>query len=331
MANILLDRKKVFNVSSERSILSRMFEKNYKTVRSIQHEICRALEAVEKTNTFKEDCWERPGGGSGYSRVLQDGNFFEKAGVNVSRVFGQLNETEVPLFQQLVNKTASPITISEKTSFKATGISLVIHPKNPFIPTTHANYRYFECQTENQTLWWYGGGADLTPYYLDEEDAKHFHNIHKDVCDEFSPDYYPEFKKQCDTYFYLPHRQETRGIGGIFFDYLQNPNAETLNTFISRCGNAFIDAYIPIVNKHKSSPYTEQERQWQEIRRGRYVEFNLIYDRGTLFGLKTNGRTESILMSLPPHVQWLYDYQPEPKSKEAALLEILKTPRDWTA
>ena len=219
--------------------------------------------------------------------------------------------------------------VARDASFFATGISLVIHPKNPFIPTVHANYRYFECHTSNGLIWWMGGGADLTPYYLNDEDARHFHGVHQRACDQFKSGFYAEAKSACDAYFYLPHRQETRGVGGIFFDYL-NDDFDSQFEFISRISLAFIDSYIPIVKKHKDHPYTDAHRQWQSIRRGRYAEFNLLHDRGTLFGLKTNGRIESIFMAMPPNAAWVYNFSPKQGSAEAELQAVLQTPKQWT-
>lgn len=210
------------------------------------------------------------------------------------------------------------------------GISLVLHPYNPFVPTTHANYRYFECERENgEQLWWFGGGADLTPYYLFEEDAVHFHRTFKSACDQHDFDYYPRFKEECDRYFYLPHREEARGIGGIFYDYLNHSSKENLFQFSMTVGNAFLRAYFPIVQKRERMPYTWDQKKWQLQRRGRYVEFNLIYDRGTLFGLKTKGCIESILMSLPAEVRWDYNIQPTLGSSEELLVNVLKSPRNW--
>lgn len=291
-------------------------------VSEVQDHICEALEAVDGAQPFRIENWEREGFGGGSTRVIADGAVIEKGGVNVSAVGGPLPEAMRKKFE---------VPDSE---FFATGVSLVIHPRNPFAPTVHANYRYFELydkETGALRDQWFGGGADLTPYYLFKEDAKHFHQVHKDVCDQFDPDYYPKFKAECDAYFFNHHREESRGIGGLFFDY-ERPGAQRtaddLYEFSKAAGYAFTDAYIPILKKRKDHPYTEAQRNWQEIRRGRYVEFNLIHDRGTLFGLKTKGRIESILMSLPPKVQWVYDHQPEAGSKEAELVEHLK-PIDW--
>ena len=291
-----------------------------------QTSICNAFESID-SQPFKTDKWTRPGGGGGNTRVMS-GSVLEKAGVNTSYVHGKIKSSETPMFEQLLQKINPQATLHSNASFKATGLSLVIHPSNPFAPTVHANYRYFELDNITDNIWWFGGGADLTPYYLFDEDAIHFHTIHKQVCDQYQPNAYQTFKQQCDNYFYIPHRRETRGIGGIFFDYL-NHDFDQLFEFISNASNAFIDAYIPILEKRKDTPFTDTHRQWQAIRRGRYAEFNLVYDRGTLFGLKTDGRIESILMSMPPIAEWHYDYTPKEGSDEAKIQTILKQPKDW--
>ncbi len=281
--------------------------------RSLQDTICTALEALDGTARFREDAWQREGGGGGRSRVLAEGAVLEKAGVNCSEVFGQM----APEFAKQVP--------GEGLDFTAAGISLVLHPRNPFVPTVHANFRFLT-KGEKQ---WFGGGADLTPYYPFQEDVMHFHRTWRDVCGRHAAVVdYQRFKKWCDEYFYLPHRQEPRGVGGIFFDYLEG-DLERLFAFVRDCGNALLEAYLPIARRRKDLAYGERERGFQEYRRGRYVEFNLLYDRGTLFGLKTGGRTESILMSLPPVVRWQYDYQPEPGSREAQLYDVFLKPHDW--
>lgn len=291
-------------------------------IRQLQDEICSALEQADGKALFQEDIWHREGGGGGRTRIIQKGHVIEKGGVNISEVYGTLPETMVQYLKVKYNR------------FFACGISLVIHPLNPFVPTVHANYRYFELYDDDGHVadQWFAGGADLTPYYLFEEDAVHFHQTHKDVCDRFDPSYFKTYKKACDNYFHNHHRDEARGIGGLFFDYLR-PNTEKTAQhyfeFTTACGRAFLLAYMPIVEKRKKFSFTDQQKQWQEIRRGRYVEFNLIHDKGTLFGLKTNGRMESILMSLPPTVRWEYDYQPVANSAEEKLLHILKQPKDW--
>ena len=297
-------------------------EKFIPFIHQLQNDICAAFEKIDGKATFREDRWERPGGGGGITRVIADGNVFEKGGVNTSVVEGALPEVMAKQFG---------VTAAQ---FMACGISLVMHPLNPFVPTVHANFRYFELYDEQGGIRdsWFGGGADLTPYYLDEEDGRHFHRTFKGACDQFGKELYPLYKKHCDEYFVNKHRNnETRGIGGIFYDYLRpdaGRTAEDLYNFSKANGEAFLPAYLPIVEKTKDRSYTEANKDWQEYRRGRYVEFNLIHDRGTLFGLKTNGRIESILMSLPPRARWEYDYHPAPGSPEAALLEYLK-PRDW--
>lgn len=295
-----------------------------KFINSLQDKICLSLEEADGKGEFREDLWERDGGGGGRSRVIEKGAVFEKGGVNVSNVYGELPE---PIQKHFDVKEGW---------FWAGGISLVIHPQSPMIPTAHANFRYFELYDDpamqNRVDGWFGGGADLTPYYLFEEDAVHFHKTLKKSCDRHHKDFYPKFKKECDDYFFNEHRGEGRGIGGLFFDYCRADDQITLEDwyhFVTDTGNAFIEAYIPIVERRKLDSYTKEQRYWQEIRRGRYVEFNLIHDRGTLFGLKTNGRIESILMSLPPRVRWDYDHHPEKGSEEEKLIEVLKNPRDW--
>src|SRR6516225_8929731 len=279
----------------------------------LQDQICTALEGLDRTGRFQEDLWHHEGGGGGRTRVLVEGGVFEKAGVNFSDVHGQFSEEfalQVP---------------GSGRDFTAAGISLVLHPRNPMVPTVHANFRFL---TKGQRQW-FGGGADLTPYYPYREDVIHFHRVWQRTCARYAPLIdYTRFKKWCDDYFYLPHRGEARGVGGIFFDYLEG-DLERLFTFVRDCGDHFLDAYLPIARRRKDLPYGERERAFQEFRRGRYVEFNLIYDRGTLFGLKTGGRTESILMSLPPVARWRYDYRPEPGSREAELYEVYLKPRDW--
>ena len=293
-------------------------------IHNLQNEICTALEDVDGRATFREDEWNRDGGGGGRTRVIEKGDVFEKGGVNISTVHGMLPD---PI------KTHFKV---DKGWFWAGGISLVVHPENPMVPTVHANFRYFELYNhegmDNPVDAWFGGGADLTPYYLREEDAHHFHRVFKDVCDKHGDSLYPDFKKQCDEYFYNSHRGEARGIGGLFFDYLRKTDdrkIEDWHAFTEDAGHVFLDAYLPVVKKRIHEPWNDEQRYWQEIRRGRYVEFNLIHDRGTLFGLKTNGRIESILMSLPPRVRWDYDFNPEKGSGEEKMLEVLQNPRDW--
>lgn len=281
-------------------------------VEACQDEICQALETEDGQARFREDRWERPGGGGGKTRVLEDGAVFEKAGVNTSVVFGELDEQFAKRLQ------------GDGRRFFATGVSLVLHPRSPMVPTVHANFRFIAQGTKA----WFGGGADLTPYYLFEEDARHFHQTLKAACDRHDAALYPRFKETCDGYFRLKHRGEARGVGGIFFE---DPGLglERELALVEDCAKAFLPSYLPIVQRRKGLAYGERERAWQEIRRGRYVEFNLVYDRGTLFGLETNGRTESILMSLPPRVRWVYDHHPLPGTPEAELLEVLARPREW--
>ena len=294
----------------------------YHYIETLQDQITERLEAVDGTAKFQEDLWKRSQGGGGRTRIIQNGKVFEKGGVNISAVHGKLPESMQAYFKV------------GKVDFFACGLSLVIHPKNPMVPTVHANWRYFEMYNKNGELvdQWFGGGLDLTPYYLFEEDAKHFHLQCKNACDRHNSDFYQKYKQACDAYFYNSHRKEARGVGGLFFDYCKSNaqmNMQQWYDFITDVGDHFLEAYLPIVQKRKDYPYNAAERQWQEIRRGRYVEFNLVHDKGTLFGLKTNGRIESILMSLPPHVQWTYDHRPAPNSKEEALIEVLKHPKNW--
>jgi coproporphyrinogen III oxidase len=293
-------------------------------IHALQDSICRGLEETDGQALFREDHWERAeNGGGGKTRLIENGKVFEKGGVNTSVVFGSVTDA-----------MRSQLKI-EGCNWFACGLSLVIHPLNPFVPTVHANWRYFELYNEAGEITdrWFGGGTDLTPYYLFTEDAKHFHSILKQTLDPYGKDLYPRYKKDCDHYFSNHHRnQEMRGIGGVFYDYLRpkdEKDAERLFAFQESNGNAFLNAYLPIVEKRKDIPFGEQETKWQEIRRGRYVEFNLIHDRGTLFGLKTNGRTESILMSLPPRARWIYNCQPEPGSPEDELLQACLHPRNW--
>ena len=286
----------------------------------LQDRICAALEAEDGPGRFREDSWERPEGGGGRSRVLEEGEVFEKAGINFSDVSGKgLPPSATALRPQLAG-----------ASFRAMGVSLVIHPHNPHVPTTHMNVRFFYAQPEEgDPIWWFGGGFDLTPYYGHHEDAVHWHRTARDACAPFGADLYPRFKEACDQYFYLPHRKEPRGIGGIFFDDFNEGGFDHAFGFMQSVGDHFIPAYQPIVAKRKQLPHTEAQRTFQLYRRGRYVEFNLVYDRGTHFGLQSNGRTESILMSLPPLVRWDYDWHPEPDSPEAELYDVFLQPQDW--
>lgn len=299
-----------------------MKNKFYQYIQQLQDTITSKLEAVDGKATFREDIWQRAEGGGGRTRVIENGNVFEKGGVNISAVHGALPKAMQTYFNV------------GDVDFFACGLSLVLHPTNPFVPTVHANWRYFEMYDKDGTIVdsWFGGGQDLTPYYLFEEDAKHFHQICKTACDKHNQQFYPQFKKQCDNYFWNAHRDEARGIGGLFFDHCKATDdfsMEQWYDFVTEVGNSFLEAYVPIVENRKDIPWTDENRTWQEIRRGRYVEFNLVHDKGTLFGLKTNGRMESILMSLPPHVQWVYDHHPAAGSEEEKLIKVLSNPVNW--
>jgi coproporphyrinogen III oxidase len=286
----------------------------------LQDAICQGLEQEDGKATFTEESWERPGGGGGRSRVIEQGDLIEKGGVGFSHVMG---DTLPP------SATASRPEL-EGARWQAMGVSLVMHPENPFIPTSHMNVRLFVAEKEGMDpVWWFGGGYDLTPYYGFDEDCIHWHQTAKDACEPFGESVFPKFKQWCDEYFYLKHRDEPRGVGGIFYDDLNEWDFETTFKFMQSIGNSYLAAYLPIMQKRKDLPWTQQHRDWQEYRRGRYVEFNLVFDRGTIFGLQTGGRTESILMSLPPHVQWKYNYQPEPGSEEAKLTDYFLTNKDW--
>jgi len=299
-----------------------MKDKFYAYIQNLQDQIVAGLEKLDGQAKFIEDIWERPEGGGGRTRVIENGQVFEKGGVNISGVHGPLPKAMQAYFNV------------GDVDFFACGLSLVLHPKNPMVPTVHANWRYFKMYDKagNVVNQWFGGGQDLTPYYLFEEDAKHFHETCKTACDKHNLDFYPKFKKQCDEYFWNAHRNEARGIGGLFFDHCkasEDFSLENWYDFVTEVGNSFLEAYVPIVEKRKDLEYSSENKNWQEIRRGRYVEFNLVHDKGTLFGLKTNGRIESILMSLPPHVQWVYDHHPEAGSEEEKLIQILENPIDW--
>jgi coproporphyrinogen III oxidase len=290
--------------------------RNYLT--NLQNRICAELETLDGKATFVRDAWERPGGGGGESRVFTNGDVFEQGGVNFSHVFG----TKLP-----PSATKNRPELAGK-AFQAVGVSLVLHPRNPYIPTTHANFRFFTAG-ERKPVWWFGGGFDLTPYYPFHEDVVHWHTTAKTMCDEFSEDLYPRYKAWCDEYFYLKHRGETRGVGGLFFDDLNELGFEKSFEFVRAAGDSFLPAYKPIVKKRIAHRFGERQRDFQQYRRGRYVEFNLLYDRGTLFGLQSGGRTESILMSLPPIVRWRYNWAPEPGSPEEKLYTDYLRPRDW--
>lgn len=299
-----------------------MKDKFYAYIEDLQDAITSKLEEVDGSAKFKEDLWKRKEGGGGRTRVIENGTVFEKGGVNISAVHGELPEVLRNQFKV------------KEGNFFACGLSLVLHPKNPFVPTVHANWRYFEMYNSSGDIvtQWFGGGQDLTPYYLFDEDATHFHTVCKNACDKHNSDFYPKFKKTCDNYFWNSHRNEARGIGGLFFDYLKQTDEVSINDrydFVTEVGNSFLETYVPIVEKRKNTNYSQNHKDWQEVRRGRYVEFNLVHDRGTLFGLKTNGRIESILMSLPPVVQWKYNYHPAENSPEEKLLKVLENPKDW--
>ncbi|WP_407331760.1 oxygen-dependent coproporphyrinogen oxidase [Enterovibrio sp. 27052020O] len=287
---------------------------------SLQDAICNALEQEDGATQFQEDSWQREAGGGGKSRVLRDGAVFEQAGVNFSHVFGD----KMP-----GSATAHRPELAGR-SFEAMGVSLVVHPKNPHVPTSHANVRFFIAEKEGEDpVWWFGGGFDLTPFYPVAEDCLHWHQTAKAICAPFGNDVYQEHKEWCDRYFFLPHRNETRGVGGLFFDDLNNWGFDVSFDYIKAVGLGFLNAYLPIVKRRKDTEYGEHQRQFQLYRRGRYVEFNLVYDRGTLFGLQSGGRTESILMSMPPLVRWEYGFEPEAGSAEAKLYTDYLTPRDW--
>jgi coproporphyrinogen III oxidase len=301
-----------------------MSKVNLETVKAfllqLQDTICAGLEQADGKAKFVEDAWERAEGGGGRTRVIRDGDVIEQGGVNFSHVFG----ASMP-----ASATAHRPELAGR-SFHACGVSLVIHPKNPHIPTSHANVRFFIAEKEGEApIWWFGGGFDLTPFYPVLEDVKHWHQVAKDVCEPFGDTVYNDYKKWCDEYFYLKHRGETRGVGGLFFDDLNEWGFEKSFDFMQAVGCGFLDAYLPIIEKRKNTPTNEAQRQFQLYRRGRYVEFNLVWDRGTLFGLQTGGRTESILMSMPPLARWEYDFTPEAGSLEADLYESYLKPRDW--
>lgn len=289
----------------------------------LQDNICARLETLDGRKRFHEDAWDRERGGSGITRVISDGAVFEKGGVNFSHVFGDaLPPAASATRPELAGR-----------SFQAMGVSLVIHPDNPFVPTSHANFRFFIAEKPGEApVWWFGGGYDLTPYYGNVDDCRHWHRVAKDACDPFGEHWYRQFKKACDDYFYLPHRQEPRGIGGLFFDDFNELGFEDSFAMVRRMADSYVDAYCPIVEARMNQPFTEQHKQFQRYRRGRYVEFNLVYDRGTLFGLQSGlGRVESMLMSLPPEVRWVYDWQPEPGTEEARLYDEFLKPRHWVS
>ncbi|WP_299148668.1 oxygen-dependent coproporphyrinogen oxidase [uncultured Dokdonia sp.] len=291
---------------------------------NLQDQITSTLEQLDGKASFQEDNWKRPEGGGGRTRVIENGNIFEKGGVNTSQVHGDLPEAMQKYFGV------------EDANFFACGLSLVLHPKSPMVPTVHANWRYFEMYDKEGNIvdQWFGGGQDLTPYYLFDEDATHFHHTCKTACDAHDADFYPKYKARCDEYFYNTHRNEGRGIGGLFFDYCKATTERSMQdwyNFVTTVGDSFLEAYVPIVERRKDTAFAKEQKDWQEVRRGRYVEFNLVHDKGTLFGLKTNGRIESILMSLPPVVQWKYDQHPAPGSEEERLIKVLQEPKEWVS
>lgn len=286
----------------------------------LQDNICQTLEMVDGKGSFVEDNWQREQGGGGRTRVMTDGTVFEQGGVNFSHVFGD----SMP-----ASATAHRPELAGR-SFQACGVSLVMHPRNPHVPTSHANVRFFIAEKDGEEpIWWFGGGFDLTPFYPFVEDVKHWHQVARDVCLPFGEQVYPKYKNWCDDYFFLKHRNETRGVGGLFFDDLNHWPFEQCFAFTQAVGNAYLDAYVPIVERRKQTSYSDAQRQFQLYRRGRYVEFNLVYDRGTLFGLQTGGRTESILMSMPPLARWEYDFKPQPGSPEHQLYTEYLRPRNW--
>ena len=290
---------------------------------ALQDNICKGLENADGTGQFEEDAWQRPGGGGGRSRVLSEGAVIEKGGVGYSAVYGEATEATLRSLNLTEQNGGPPPT------FYATGVSIVLHPRNPMVPIIHMNVRYFELSTGQN---WFGGGIDLTPHYVVEGDAQWFHQYLKTTCDRHDPTYYPTFKPWADDYFYIPHRQETRGIGGIFFDYLKPTDAahkRSLFAFVQDVGNAFVPIYTHFMDQNRELPFGEREKEWQLLRRGRYVEFNLVWDRGTKFGLETNGRTESILMSMPPQANWMYNRPPEPGSREEETQQLLRKGVAW--
>ncbi|QMW06933.1 oxygen-dependent coproporphyrinogen oxidase [Spirosoma foliorum] len=302
-------------MTSEQEITKEIITDFFK---SLQDRICQSLEEVDEAGRFHEDNWERPGGGGGRSRTITGGNVIEKGGVGFSAVYGEATEA-----------TLRTLQLTEPADFYATGVSIVLHPRSPMVPIIHMNVRYFEMSTGHC---WFGGGIDLTPHYVVEDDARWFHQQLKNVCNDHDAGYYDKFKAWADDYFYIPHRQETRGIGGIFFDYLKPTDAShkaDLFSFVQGVGNSFAPIYTHFMKQNRDLPFGEHEKNWQLLRRGRYVEFNLVWDRGTKFGLETNGRTESILMSMPPQANWIYDFKPEAGSKEEQTGQFLKKGINW--
>ena len=302
-----------------------MRRKMEQMLREAQISITESIEKIDGGAKFHEDAWLRAEGGGGRSRVLADGKVWEKAGVNLSVVYGSMAPQALAAATERSGNRPEPGP-DGKVPFFAAGLSCVMHPRNPKCPTMHFNYRYFET---NGGIWWFGGGQDITPAYVNEDDMKHFHGSLKEVCDKHDPEYYPKFKKWADEYFKIQHRGETRGLGGIFFDDLDDRDPDEIFEFVKDLSNNVVNAYGPIIEKHKDDEFTQKEKEWQLMRRGRYVEFNLVYDRGTIFGLKTGGRIESILMSLPETARWEYDNQPEPGTPEADFIDATKNPREW--
>jgi coproporphyrinogen III oxidase len=294
--------------------------------RNAQADICKAIEEVDGVGKFRSDAWVRENGGGGISRVLSGGKVFEKAGVNLSVVYGSMPKEALQAATERGADRTKGMKPGESVPFFACGLSSVMHPRNPHCPTMHFNYRYFET---DGGVWWFGGGTDITPSYLDVDDMKHFHGVYKNMCDKHDSTFYPTFKKWADKYFLIAHRGETRGCGGIFYDDLNDRDPEMLLALARDGLAAVVPAYVPIIEKHKNDKFTPEEKEWQLLRRGRYTEFNLVYDRGTVFGLKTGGRIESILMSLPEYAKWEYDHLPAPGSKEEEIMNVFKNPRDW--
>lgn len=303
-----------------------MRSKFEKMIRDAQISITKAVEEIDGEAKFQEDCWVRANGGGGMSRVLSGGKVFEKAGVNLSVVYGSMPPEALQAATERGVDRSKGMAPGERVPFFACGLSSVMHPRNPHCPTMHFNYRYFET---DGGVWWFGGGTDITPSYINEEDMKHFHQTFKDVCDNHDPNYYKEFKAWADRYFVIQHRNETRGLGGIFFDDLNDRDPDEIFEFSKEAVNSVVKAYGPIIEKHKDDEFTPKQKEWQLVRRGRYVEFNLVYDRGTVFGLKTGGRIESILMSLPEHASWLYDFHPEVGTPEGDFIDACRFAREW--
>mmetsp|Transcript_11333 Transcript_11333/g.12837 ORF Transcript_11333/g.12837 Transcript_11333/m.12837 type:complete len:408 (-) Transcript_11333:425-1648(-) len=303
-----------------------MRSKFEKMCREAQLKIVKAIEEIDGEASFREDAWIRENGGGGMSRVMSGGKVFEKAGVNLSVVYGSMPQEALQAATERGVDRAAGMAPGERVPFFACGLSSVMHPKNPHCPTMHFNYRYFET---DGGVWWFGGGTDITPSYINEDDMKHFHGTYKEICDKHDPGYYKEFKAWADRYFVIQHRNETRGLGGIFFDDQNNKDPDTIFEFSKECCNSVVEAYGPIIEEHKNDEFTQKEKEWQLMRRGRYVEFNLVYDRGTVFGLKTGGRIESILMSLPETARWEYNVVPAEGSPEADFIDACKNPREW--